>query len=106
MSLALNIGIGLCCLWLLKFIYTSYRSPLSAIPDAHFTVRFSPLWNLINKWRARENRARYQAHQKLGPVIRIGPGEISIDSIDMVQQVYVGNFDKDKWYQRAFTGYE
>ena len=102
-SHTLVVGVSLVLLWFLKQIYEWYSSPLSAIPNAHFSVPFSQLWNLSNKWRARENRARLKAHQKLGPIVRIGPQELSIDSMDFVQQIYGGNYDKDAWYQRAFT---
>ena len=104
-STVLKISIGLFSLWLLKKIQTSYFSPLSSVPNAHATAPFSRLWLLVMKYRGRENRARFDAHKRLGRVVRIGPRELSVDCIeDGVKLVYRGEFEKDEWYARAFRG--
>ncbi len=104
-STVLQISICLFSLWLVKKIQISYFSPLSSVPNAHATAPFSRLWLLVMKYRGRENRARFDAHKRLGRVVRIGPRELSVDCIeDGVKLVYRGEFEKDEWYARAFRG--
>lgn len=63
--------------------------------------RVSGCW--CTSTRAVRNRARYAAHRRLRPVVRIGPKELSVDCIeDGVKTVYGGGFVKDGWYARAF----
>ncbi|KUJ15032.1 cytochrome P450 [Mollisia scopiformis] len=93
--------------WFLKQVQVAFFSDLSPIPNAHFTVPLSRLWILHKRWKNRQNRARLAAHQKLGPVVRIGPRELSVNCIDDgVRTIYGSAFDKDAWYAKAFRGHE
>ncbi|KUJ14862.1 cytochrome P450 [Mollisia scopiformis] len=61
------------------------------------------MWLLWIRGTGREFTARLAAHRRLGPVIRIGPQEISINCIkDGVRTVYGGNWDKSSMYD-GFT---
>ena len=73
-------------------------SPLSKIPCAHWTSRFSPVWILWTRFKERENRLLLKAHQKYGPIIRLAPNEISINDIETLKKVYAGGFEKGQWY--------
>jgi hypothetical protein len=91
----------------LRSIYVAYFSSLSKIPSAHPTSAFSRFWLLFQKWRGYENRARFAAHKRLGPVVRLSPYELSINSIEGVHTVYNNNlFERVKWYPNAFRGWE
>jgi hypothetical protein len=57
-------------------------SPLSKIPAAHPTSSFSSAWILWTRWCARENATVLAAHERLGPLIRLGPNEISVNCVD------------------------
>ncbi|KFY49204.1 hypothetical protein V496_10181 [Pseudogymnoascus sp. VKM F-4515 (FW-2607)] len=85
---------------LYKFIiYPALISPLSKIPNAHWSVPFSPFWILSVRYRWTENRDVRAAHQRLGPVVRLGPNEISIGTIDGgVKTVFGGGYEKGDWY--------
>lgn len=37
-------------LWLLRNLQIAFLSPLSEIPNAHFTAPFSRIWSLRIKW--------------------------------------------------------
>jgi hypothetical protein len=37
-------------------------------------------------------------HRQLGPVIRLGPNELSINDVEGLRLVYGGGFEKGKWY--------
>ncbi|KAF4624297.1 hypothetical protein G7Y89_g13876 [Cudoniella acicularis] len=91
-------------LWLVKQTQTAYISALSQIPNAHPSTPFSRLWMLWNKLQGRQNRARFAAHERLGPVVRIGPQELSINCIDDgVRTIYGSGFDKHVWTPYMFT---
>lgn len=82
-----------------KFIiYPAFISPLSKIPNAHWTTPFFPAWILLTRARCRENASVHAAHVKFGPVVRLGPSELSVNDLNGVKTVYGGGFDKGQWY--------
>ncbi|KAH7066474.1 putative cytochrome P450 monooxygenase [Paraphoma chrysanthemicola] len=87
-------------------IYPAFLSPLSHIPSAHFTCSIHPIWIW---WKRRGGRqgihAIFSAHERKGPVVRLGPNEISVASLDGLRQIYVGGFRKPKWYAEQFINY-
>ena len=81
------------------FIYPAYFSPLAKIPNAHFTSSISSAWILWTRLRCRENRDVFAAHQRHGPVVRLGPNELSVNCVDGgIKTVYGGGFEKGEWY--------
>ncbi len=92
---------------LYKFIvYPAFISPLSKIPAAHPTCHISPAWILWKRFTEWEIRSIHAAHERLGPVIRIGPNEVSVNSVKGgLQTIYAGGFEKHQWYPRAFFNY-
>lgn len=80
-------------------------SPLSKIPSAHFSCALSPLWILWQRFKEEETHVIYAAHQKHGPIVRLGPSEVSVNCVDGgLRTVYAGNFEKPVWY-KAFSNY-
>lgn len=59
-----------------------FVSPLSKIPAAHPTSSLSPAWILWTRWRGRENATVLAAHERLGPLVRLGPNEISVNCVN------------------------
>jgi cytochrome P450 len=86
-------------------IYPVFLSPLAKIPNAHPIAPYTPFWILRKRFQRRENRTLYDAHQKYGPVVRLAPNEISVNSVDGLRIVYGGNFDKHDWYPNIFSNY-
>ncbi|KAH8600450.1 cytochrome P450 [Bisporella sp. PMI_857] len=73
---------GLLFLIVYKYIiHPTFLSPLSNIPNAHWSSPISPIWILWTRFRSRENRTLHASHLKHGSVIRVGPNEISINDI-------------------------
>lgn len=64
------------CLQLLR---TRYRSGLRAIPGP-FLASFSNLWKVAAVWREDMPAWNMAAHEKYGPVVRIGPNHVSFAS--------------------------
>ncbi|KAK1637014.1 cytochrome P450 family protein [Colletotrichum phormii] len=86
--------------WLLYtlILHPLFLSPLSKIPAPHWSCHISPLWILYTRKYNRQNHTLHEAHLKLGPVVRIGPNELSVDGYDALKTVYQGGFEKDQWY--------
>ncbi|KAI0002623.1 cytochrome P450 3A12 [Xylariaceae sp. FL0662B] len=79
-------------------LYPVFLSPLSKIPEAHWSCSFSPAWVLWTRFTSRENRTLYAAHRRHGPIVRLGPNELSVNNIEAVKTIYQGGFDKHEWY--------
>jgi hypothetical protein len=87
-------------------VYPIWGSPLSRIPHAHWSCGVSPAWILWSRLRSREVATIHEAHGKLGPVVRLGPNEISINCVKGgIQTVYSGGFEKHSWYY-LFENYD
>ncbi|KAI1373559.1 cytochrome P450 [Hypoxylon crocopeplum] len=85
-------------------LYPAIVSPLSRIPAAHWSCSISSAWILWARFKSRENRTLHAAHQRHGPVVRVGPNELSVNSVDAVKTIYQGGFDKHQWYS-VFNNY-
>lgn len=79
-------------------IHPKFISPLSKVPNAHWSTPFCPLWILWLRYRNQENRCVHAAHLKHGPVIRLAPNELSVSDVNELKTVYAGGFEKGKWY--------
>ena len=87
-------------------LHPNWISPLAKFPNAHPTSALLPLWILWVRYQGRENRELLVLHQRLGPIIRLGPNEISVSSIDDgVKIIYSSSFHKHPWYTR-FRNYD
>ncbi|EPS27932.1 hypothetical protein PDE_02876 [Penicillium oxalicum 114-2] len=106
MSSLLQVAVGLAILLVVVYkgiIYPAFLSPLAQIPNAHWSVPISPVWMLWRRFRMRNNRTIQAAHEQLGPIVRLGPSEISINCVDGgIKSVYTGGFEKHEWYPRLF----
>jgi hypothetical protein len=105
MALVVIIYVLLLLLLYNCFIYPAFLSPLAKIPNAHFTSPFSNFWIQWQRYRSSENKAIHEAHKRLGPIVRLGATELSVNSLDCVRTVYGDGFDRHEWYCRAFENY-
>lgn len=82
-------------------VYPTCISPLRSIPAAHPTAPFSSFWILFTRYTSRENQTIHNAHLKHGPVVRLGPNEVAVNTIARgVKTIYSGNFEKHRWYDQ------
>ena len=87
-------------------IYPVFISPLSKIPNAHWTAPFSVLWIHNCRRREIETFVTHEAHQRLGPVIRLAPDVISVNNVDGgIRTIYAGGYEKGEWYKNVFNNY-
>jgi hypothetical protein len=98
---------GLALTLLYKYIiYPLFISPLSKIPSAHWLARVTPLWILSIRYRVREVSTIHALHERLGPVVLLGPNELSVNCVKGgILTVYSGGFPKSHWYD-FFANYE
>jgi cytochrome P450 len=86
-------------------IYPYFLSPLSSIPNAHFTSPLSSRWIDHKRRTCKEVLAIYALHQKYGPIVRLGPEELSVNSIHGLKIIYTGAFEKHDFYNDAFVNF-
>ena len=98
MLFILVLSFVLLCLSYKFFIYPVFLSPLSVIPNAHCTSSFSNGWMIWQRYQGQVNKAIHDAHERLGPIVRLGLTEISVNSVERLKVVYSGNLEKDKLY--------
>jgi hypothetical protein len=94
--LSLSILVLLAPLLLLARVVVSYISnPVRKIPAAHPLAPFTSLWISSIRWRRIENATLKEAHDRLGPIICLGPKEISVNCVKGgIRDVYAGGFEK------------
>lgn len=103
-NLTAFVFIAICCLFLYKLIlYPAFISPLARIPNATPTAGFSWVWIFWKRYRQQEVAAIHKAHLLKGPIVRLGPNEVSVNCVKGgIQIVYSGGFEKGipdgNWY--------
>ncbi|KAK5744119.1 hypothetical protein LTR17_002149 [Elasticomyces elasticus] len=58
------------------------RDPLRAASSAHWSARYSGLWMWLQHFNDRGADAVHKAHLRHGPVVRLGPSEISVCAVE------------------------
>lgn len=93
-------------LWIGLFLMTAYFlgsglfSPLSKIPGPWYT-RFTSLWIKYQEFTGSRRPWVHCCHQKYGPVVRLGPNEVSFMGLDAVKEIYTSGgsgYDKTEYY--------
>ena len=100
-------GVLLLGLALYKYvIYPTFLSPLAKVPNAHWSAPFSRAWILFHRSQNKETLIVHAAHVKLGPIIRLAPNELSVNSVDGgIRTIYSGGWEKGDWYLNTFNNY-
>jgi hypothetical protein len=75
-------------------------SPLRKIPGPKLSL-FTPLYLIFQEFSSNRRMYIHQAHQKYGPVVRLGPNEVSFISLAAVREIYASGgsgYDKTEFY--------
>jgi unspecific monooxygenase len=93
--------------WLLtKLTLDAWTSPLSKVPHAHWSCGISSAWILWARFNSREIATIHETHRRLGPVVRLGPEEVSVNCVTGgIHTIYTGGFEKHSWYSNLFDNY-
>jgi hypothetical protein len=87
-------------------LYNYIRSPLRKIPAAHPLSHLTSLWIHSIRWRSMENGTLKAAHDRLGPIVCLGPNEISLNCVKGgIREVYAGGFEKESSAARGYNWY-
>lgn len=68
-------------------IINYFRNPLRNIPGP-FLAKFSNLWLVYHIRQGHMHRKIIEVHEKYGPLVRLGPHEISTADIDSLKSIY------------------
>lgn len=82
----------------LTCLYNYFFHPLRNLPGPPL-ARISRLWSRIGNFHGRKSERIHEAHVKYGPVVRVGPNEISFADPAAVQEIYTSNdFTKEETF--------
>ena len=80
-------------------IHPSLLSPLAKIPSAHWSSSYVSWWIIWKRYQEQELACVKEAHRRSGPIIRLGPTDVSISSYeDGIRMVYGGGFEKPAYF--------
>ncbi|KAF7592319.1 hypothetical protein BBP40_000375 [Aspergillus hancockii] len=103
---AIAIGALLAALLYKYVVYPYTLSPISSIPNAHYTSPISPRWIEKQRNTGREVLTIHDLHQKHGPVVRLGPNELSVNSLSGLKTIYTGAYEKHTFYSDVFINFQ
>ncbi|PWY70302.1 benzoate 4-monooxygenase cytochrome p450 [Aspergillus sclerotioniger CBS 115572] len=89
-----------------RLIYTYLLSPLASIPNAGILAPVSRLlWEFPTEFRGNLTLKLPKLHKRLGPLVRIGPNQVSFYSLDIYKTVHAPNspFVKDPRVYNQFV---
>jgi hypothetical protein len=78
------LGCGVVSLYfLIRFIL----DPLRDIPGP-FLARFTRLWYFNEIYKGSFEQTNIELHKRYGPIVRIAPGEYSVDDVEAARTIY------------------
>ena len=94
------------CLFVYKYlIQPAILSPLAKLPLAHPFCSISERWFEWQQKHDNESKSLYAAHQRCGPIVRIAPHEVSVNSIEGLRQIYTAGLEKTTFYSGKFENH-
>ena len=75
---------GVTLVW---FVLAPLLSPQRSIPGP-FLARFTRLWYFYQIYQGGFERLNVKLHEQYGPIVRIAPGEYSIDDVEGARVIY------------------
>jgi hypothetical protein len=88
--------------WLLTGIvlYRLMRSPLAKLPGPFHTT-LTAAWLKYKEFSGSRRQYIHDLHQRHGPVVRLGPNEVSFASTEAAKEIYTSSgsgYDKTEFY--------
>ncbi|KAK5126560.1 hypothetical protein LTR85_009494 [Meristemomyces frigidus] len=82
-----------------RFFYYRYTPPLRNYPGP-FLASGSRAWKVLSTWRGKTETDHINIHEKYGPIVRIGPNELSLSSPTAAREVLAAGkgFHKTDFY--------
>ncbi|KAH8705962.1 cytochrome P450 [Talaromyces proteolyticus] len=85
--------------WALWILFTVWLHPYSKYPGP-FLASISRLWLVLEVFQGHAHITQKSLHEKLGPIVRIAPNEVSISDPEFIKVIYGVNsgFTKTDFY--------
>ena len=83
------------------FFYTKLASPIARLPGPFNTV-FTAIWLKVQEFSGTRRLYIHSLHQRYGPVVRLGPNEVSFASVDAMKEIYTSGgsgYDRTEFYE-------
>ena len=88
------------CLLVASLLYRLLRSPLTKLPGP-FHTRFTAAWLKYKEFNGDRRAYIHNLHQEFGPVVRLGPNEVSFASAEAIKEIYTlgsSGYEKTEFY--------
>jgi hypothetical protein len=89
------------CLLVASVLHKLLRSPLAKLPGP-FHARFTAAWLKYKEFTGDRRAYIHNLHQELGPVVRLGPNEVSFASAEAIKEIYTSGgsgYEKTEFYK-------
>ncbi len=91
-----------CCasLVITVFVYSVLQSPITRLPGPLYSS-FTAAWLKYQELNGRRRVYIHELHKQYGPVVRLGPSEVSFSSSEAVKEIYTSGgsgYDKTELY--------
>ncbi|OWP00859.1 hypothetical protein B2J93_2552 [Marssonina coronariae] len=96
---AASLALLTCEVYLVYILLQAILDPLRSVPGP-FLARFTRLWYFIKVYQGDFERRNIRLHEEYGPLVRIGPGEYTVDDVEAARTIYQhgSSFRKSSWY--------
>jgi hypothetical protein len=87
-------------IWLTTILTRALRSPLRRIPGPRHSI-LTPVYLMLQEFSSNRRMYIYRTHQDYGPVVRLGPNEVSFTSLEALREIYASGgsgYDKTEFY--------
>lgn len=94
------IGLATCLLLLSFKLFQAITSPLAKIPGPRYSI-LTPVYLMLQEFTSKRRLYIHRLHQKYGPVVRLGPNEVSFTSLEALKEIYTSGgsgYDRTEFY--------
>lgn len=98
--LSVYLAFGVLLIIILSNIGIRVKSPLRRTPGPFYTI-FTSLYLVYKEFTHGRRVYIHELHQKYGPVVRLGPNEVSFAGIDALKEIYMSGgsgYDRSNLY--------
>lgn len=82
------------------FLGSGFLSSTAKVPGPWYT-KFTSLWIKYQEFTANRRESIHKLHTVYGPIVRLGPNEISFTSLDAIKEIYASGgsgYEKTEFY--------
>jgi hypothetical protein len=86
--------------WLCIRVHRALFSPLLKVPGP-CSALITDVWLMLQEFMGNRREYIHHLHQRYGPVVRLGPNEVSFTSVEALKEIYSSGgsgYDKTEFY--------